>query len=171
MQQAQTEMGYKVLYVANTYQNEQEIRDIIELFGKNNIVGIVAMNEPNSPKAFRLGIRANNLMEWAYNELYNVCKEYNIPLGVGAPPYEYRDRELKGEALNGKLLADKDFIEYLAANNYSYRGVEANLFDFVCFHPYAQVPDRDRASDTQLSYMNKLKAALPDDFNFVRVQI
>lgn len=159
IKQAQILNGFKILYVANPFQDAAELRAVIQYFGANNLVGIVAGNELNSPKAVRYGITPEDVTYWAAT-LKPVCQEFGLQLGIGLPPYEYVDNELKGIALNGKLASDKRFAEHIKANT--------SLFDFVCFHPYGQLPAKDKALPFE-QYVNGV--ILPDDYEFLKVQV
>jgi hypothetical protein len=161
LKEALSATGAKLLYVANPFQDAAELRAVIQYFGPEQFVGIVAGNELNSPKAFRYGIRAEDVAYWA-GTLRPVCEEYGIKLGVGLPPYEYRDKELKGEALNGKLAADKVFAETIALHK--------DLFDFVCIHPYGQVPERKPEDDLN-TWLQVASASMPKDYDFLKVQV
>lgn len=161
IKEAMISEGFKILYVANPYQDAQELTSIINYFGSSNFVGIVAGNELNSPKAYRFGIRAEDVVYWA-STLRPVCQSFGIPLGVGLPPYEYMDNLIKGVPLNKKLQADRVFAEVIAQN--------ASQFDFACIHPYGQVPQKDKTQpiDEYIAVASKL---MPNDYDFVQVQV
>ena len=140
----------KAVLVINPYQPVQEVSDLIAFIGPDNIAQLVLGNELNSPKAYRLGIRAEDVMFWA-DAIKPIADANNLPLVVGIPPYEWKYRENTGQPLNSKLLADKDFVLKLA----DYQ-VETNNFDGIAFHPYRQVPDRDPLETTE-QYLHRLE--------------
>jgi len=159
IKQAQALNGFKILYVANPFQDAAELRAVIQYFGASNIVAIVAGNELNSPKAVRYGIKPEDVTYWAAT-LRPVCQEFGLQLGVGLPPYEYVNNELNGIPLNRKLADDKRFAEHIKANK--------TLFDFVCFHPYGQLPPKDQFVPFS-EYV--LGVTMPDDYQFLKVQV
>lgn len=158
IKQAQGLNGFKILYVANPFQDANELRAVIQYFGASNFAGIVAGNELNSPKAVRYGIKPQDVIYWA-NTLRPVCDEYGIKLGVGLPPFEYQDNLNNGLPLNGKLQSDKAFAEHIQANK--------QIFDFVCLHPYGQLPKKDAGLPFE-QYINGV--IMPDDYDFLRIQ-
>lgn len=159
IKQAQGLLGFKILYVANPFQDAAELRSVIQYFGASNFVGIVAGNELNSPKAVRYGITPQDVTYWA-GTLRPLCDEFGIKLGVGLPPFEYQDKLNKGEPLNGKLALDKEFADHMAANR--------TLFDFVCIHPYGQLPQKDQSQSFE-DYAASV--TLANDLNFLGVQV
>ena len=159
MRAAQLNLGFKILYVANPFQDAQELRTVIQCFGAQNFAGIVAGNEMNSPKAVRFGIKPQDVAYWA-STLREVCQEFGLQLGVGLPPYEYQDRLNQGLLLNGKLASDKAFADYMEFNKH--------IFDFVCIHPYGQLPAKD---EFELFEDYVTRVVLPNDLDFLGVQV
>lgn len=148
----------KLLYVANPYQDAAELRSVIEFFGASRIKAIVAGNELNSPKAYRFGITPADLVYWSAL-LKPVCEEFGLQLGVGLPPYEYQDELNKGNTLGGKLTWDKAFAEHIRDN--------IEIFDFVCMHPYGQVPERT----PEIDFTQWVEGfEMPDDYAFIKEQ-
>lgn len=158
IKQAQGILGFKILYVANPFQDAAELRAVIQYFGPSNFVGIVAGNEMNSPKAVRFGIKPQDVTYWA-NTLLPVCQEYGIKLGVGLPPFEYQYKINQGIPLNGKLALDKEFAEHIKDNNF---------FDFVCIHPYGQLPPKGEFESFE-DYAPTV--TLANDLDFLGVQV